>query len=447
MFSRRGFIFVFGGWGPYGPSGDLHVGRSEHPLALQRIPIAGRGPPCSYEMKVTVLEDLEHDQQKRIIVTPAPLRVAVTGGFLRGGYHQESGMFGILQICFPGVRSLSAASSLMEQGMASEQEQLLPEDEQASDSPLPTASWTYLGQMRPRSNHTATFIPPSAAGPRYLNGYVLLFGGTMSGHTVNNIDVLDLETFAWEADRVSEGEAPTPRNSHSATLLATPQGPRVLVAGGGTGDRSNGGPPRGGTDLADASWFDPRTFCWEQAADGVSGLGRGHMAFDLCGTAAILGGGRSPSLQCTAFGACASRRWDVEALAETGTVPQPRIFGGGCLLPDGTLLIFGGWHPWRGASDELWAAHVDGWVTPFCSSLRSGAQPIRRSKSNTFRENFCRDQPAASHLCSDAVSGIRSCASSACACLQQITSTAKQIVERAKLWCPRRYSDELFPQE
>lgn len=359
-------------------------------------------------------------------------------------------MFGVLEIRFPGVRYLSTASSLMEQGLASEQEHLLPADEQASDRPFPTARWTHVGQMRPRSNHTATFIPPSAAGTQYLQGYVFVFGGTMAGHTVNTVDVLDLETFTWDANKACHGEVPTPRNSHSAMLLATPHGPRVLVAGGGTGDRSNGGPPRGGTDLSDASWLDPRTFTWEPAAAGSSLLGRGHVAVDLCGTAALVGGGRSPSLQCTAFSAgirleSGCGRWDVEALTGVAgaSLPQPRVFGGGCTLPDGTLLMFGGWHPWRGTSDELWAAHVDGCVTPFCSSICDGARPVLRSRSDRFRKGPRRHPDA----CHGAASSVSSCMSSVCSCLERLANAGKQIVERSMLLCPRRCRDPLLPQE
>eukprot|EP00747_Dinoflagellata_sp_TGD_P037989 gnl/TRDRNA2_/TRDRNA2_139412_c1_seq1.p1 gnl/TRDRNA2_/TRDRNA2_139412_c1~~gnl/TRDRNA2_/TRDRNA2_139412_c1_seq1.p1 ORF type:complete len:139 (-),score=13.01 gnl/TRDRNA2_/TRDRNA2_139412_c1_seq1:171-545(-) len=74
-------------------------------------------------------------------------------------------------------------------------------------------------------------------------------------------------------------------------------------------------------------------------------------------------------------------------------MPSPRILGGGCALPDGTLLLYGGWNPALGTYGDMWAAHVEGYITPFC---RDFVQPIEGSSTlqggffSTLRLAWCR---------------------------------------------------------
>lgn len=240
--------------------------------------------------------------------------------------------------------------------------------------------------MTPRSNHSATYIPAEVAGPRYPHGCLLAIGGNVRGRVVNTVDVLDLEDLTWENRKATEGSPPEPRNSHSAVLMNSYSQSRVLVMGGCTGDGSNGGPPRGGVDIHTAYWLDPQSFKWQRAreADACS-LGRGHIAVKVCGTVVIIGGGRLPSFQMTAFRADSQPSWKVDAIAGSSGLPRPRILGGGCALPDGSVLIYGGWHPMMGTFDDVWVAHVDGWISPFCAPLcglpprETEARPARRS--------------------------------------------------------------------
>jgi len=356
MFSRQGFLFVFGGWSRSGPSRDLHVGPLKHPLNLHRVPIAGNRPPSTYEMKVTVLGDSDSD------TVSGKFRVAVTGGFLYGGYRGESGTMGIFEVS-------------------------LPHDASTDGSQLPTARWCHTCAMTPRSNHTATYIPPCVAGPRYTHGCLLIFGGNSGGRATNTIDILDLEDMTWGHEQVSSGEIPSPRNSHSALLLPRGAGREVLVMGGCNGDYSNGGPPRGGSDIHTAFWLNPRSFEWQRARQAESSsLGRGHIAVNLSGTALVVGGGTHPAFKVTAFsdGGVPSG-WEVEAVSGRSGAPKPRILGGGCLLGDGTFIMYGGWHPIWGTYGDFWAAHVVGVKTPFCAPLlgeASAAQTVTNTQAS-----------------------------------------------------------------
>ncbi|CAJ1427662.1 unnamed protein product [Effrenium voratum] len=321
MFQRRGQVFVFGGWG-YGPMKDLHVANLkdvqnvQDVLNFREVPIRGAGPFASYEAKTTVLDDEDSDSDS--------FRVLVTGGWRHGGYCEESNMYGIMEINF--------------------------------EEAAVTARWLKVGEMVPRANHTATFVPPSIAGDAFPQGYVVVFGGCIDGQASNCLELLDLSSMQW-LEPAASGETPRPRNSHSATLVRDADfgvlGPAILVAGGGTGDGSNGGPPRGGRDLQDAFWLrlrggldlDGLGLRWAPAA--VPGAGRGHVAARLAGTSTVvfLGGGKPPLPQARSTGG------DLEA--------PGRAFGGGCSLPMGCVLVYGGWHPSRGTFGDIWAAGVD----------------------------------------------------------------------------------------
>lgn len=411
VFCWKGYLFVYGGWGRSGPSNDLHVGALRHPFKLKRIHIAGNPPPPSYEMKVTVLSE-ESDEEEGSSARTS-VRVAVTGGYLSGGYHRESGVIGIFELSSPAEDPPAAPPA----GDAA--------DYRASGVALPTARWCYNGPMRPRSNHTATYVPPGVSGTRYTHGYLLVFGGNVGGVVVNTVDVLDLEDMTWEGGKLTTGEIPSPRNSHSALLLPTRNGHELLVMGGGTGDVRSGGPPRGGQDLSSAYWLDPRSFAWrrEKEADAAS-LGRGHIAVNLFGTAVVVGGGRVPHFQTTAFrSGTSSLGWEVESTVGDNGLPPPRILGGGCALPDGTLLIYGGWHPYGDTFDDIWAAHVDGVVTPFCKPLcnpaSSSESPAFPSRPPLRRKN--RNRPPAP--------------TTWWACLQKLGSKAWKTLLRAKSRC------------
>lgn len=425
MFAWRGFLFVYGGWGDSGPARDLHAGRLRHPLVLHQVALRGSSPPAGYEMKVTPLaEDLEGDSPG-----DATLLVAVTGGYLFGGYRRESDVFGVMEIALPGRGGANApAPADVSPGRTA------PGDD---EEPLPSARWLHVGSMTPRSNHSATFVPARLAGSLYARGALVLFGGNVRGRCSNTVDVLDLESMSWEFEKVAGGAAPSPRNSHTAALQTTADGCRLLVVGGGTGDASNGGPPRGGSDLDDAHFLDLRTLEWTPAARMeacAEAVGRGHVLCEVAGTHVAVGGGRRFHTAALrghapvgrAAGSAEGRTdrhlaWPVESAGATGTtgpsgllavfrasLPGPRMFGGGCALPDGTILIYGGWHPQWGTYGDLWAAHADGWETPFLEPLcrRPPAAP-RNSAPAAATESGSSDEGESPGVCCACCAAVR----------------------------------------
>ena len=56
--------------------------------------------------------------------------------------------------------------------------------------------------------------------------------------------------------------------------------------------------------------------------------------------------------------------------------PSPRAFGGGCALPNGMLMVYGGWNPRQGTYNCFWAACVDevGSKTDFFQKLAEAPQ-------------------------------------------------------------------------
>lgn len=374
MFARHGHLFVFGGWG-HGPESDLHVGRLELPMTLSEVHIQGNPPPRTYEQKVTVLDDdagipgrqagsSEEAMEEQADVAEQNVeehvvRVLVTGGYKYGGYHGESDRYGVLKIhMLPGA--------------------------------MPQAAWEHSGQMPCKlSNHSATFVPARVAGPSFPDGYLLIFGGNDDGDVTNGLHVLDIATFKWVDIFVQPGSPePSPRNSHSATLLQVPfLGDAILVVGGGTGCSGNGGPPRGGRDLTDSWWLSGLTgagpFRWTRAPQGDGNpiaAGRGHVACRLDGTGTVLtvGGGLPPRNMCVAFdlakGGLTFGGESHVAESVTAASPQPRAFGGGCSLPGGSVLIYGGWHPAMGTFGDLWLGHADGAETQLFKDLPETTQ-------------------------------------------------------------------------
>merc|ERR1719401_427539 len=137
-----------------GPVVDLHAGLLKHPLVLKRIPIAGRGPPPSYEMRVTPILDSSNNKAAEEMTT---LRVAVTGGYRSGGYRNESDGVGILELSFPQDTDATAPNA---------------------NPNFPLARWSYTGSTTPRSNHTATYVPSRVSGSRYKEGCLLVLVAT-----------------------------------------------------------------------------------------------------------------------------------------------------------------------------------------------------------------------------------------------------------------------------
>eukprot|EP00438_Fugacium_kawagutii_P018330 Skav212479 [mRNA] locus=scaffold385:407012:408583:- [translate_table: standard] len=322
VFYRNGCVFVFGGWG-FGPMRDLHVAALQAPMHFREVRIQGTGPDPTYEAKTTVLED-DAMEEARVF------KVIVTGGWRHGGYYEESGMYGIMEI-------------------------------ECGDGDV-KARWLRTGSMTPRANHSATYVPPRIAGHLYPNGYLVVFGGCVNGGNSNAMSLLDLSSYHWSEMEAIGG--PRPQNSHSATLVQSAT-PAILFLGGGGGDDSNGGPPRGGHDfVASKYWLcglEGANFRWEKHDATVEHLGgRGHVAVRLSGTSTtvVMGGGRPPLHRACAVSTDVRSHCE-RLLRPVGKVPAARAFGGGCALPDGLALVYGGWHPCKGTFADVWVACFD----------------------------------------------------------------------------------------
>jgi len=293
--------------------------------------------------------------------------VAVTGGYLYGGYGQECSRFGVFEIRFP------------------------------ADGP-PKAAWVKVGDMlESRSNHSATFVPPRIAGPAYPKGYLLAFGGNSRGRVNASVDILDLEGFTWTREyiaSVDEAARPLARNSHSATLLphgGPSCGPAILVVGGGNGDGTNGGPPRGGRDVRDGWWLtglqQDEQLQWTRAAEwsdqptSIGHAGRGHVACRLgrTGTVLAFSGGKPPDPHCVAF---IDGRPRAVTLASGSSSPMARAFGGGCSLPDGTVLIYGGWHLNGRTFSDVWAGYAGDKATDFVARLPASTENVQNDEED-----------------------------------------------------------------
>ena len=236
------------------------------------------------------------------------------------------------------------------------------------------ARWVRTGSQMPRANHSATYVPPSIAGHLYPDGYLLVFGGCVNGTNSNAMSLLDFSNYHWtEIDMGAS--SPEPQNSHSATLVSCTVGSNgskkleyaILILGGGGGDASNGGPPRGGRDfVASEYWLcglEGAQFRWEAHQSSVGPGGRGHVAVRLSGTDTVvmMGGGRPPLQRTcavtTGISGITGNRARVLECKTKG--PAARAFGGGCALPGGLAMVYGGWHPCKGTFSDVWVACFD----------------------------------------------------------------------------------------
>lgn len=337
VFYKHGYVFIFGGWG-FGPMRDLHVAALQTPMHFQEVMVQGSGPAPTYEAKTTVLEDAKELDGDNSGV----FRVIVTGGWRHGGYYEESGMYGIMEIdCRDGAVK---------------------------------ARWVRTGSQMPRANHSATYVPPSIAGHLYPDGYLLVFGGCVNGTNSNAMSLLDFSNYHWtEIDMGAS--SPEPQNSHSATLVSCTVGSNgskkleyaILILGGGGGDASNGGPPRGGRDfVASEYWLcglEGAQFRWEAHQSSVGPGGRGHVAVRLSGTDTVvmMGGGRPPLQRtCAVTTGISGITGNHARVLECKTKgPAARAFGGGCALPGGLAMVYGGWHPCKGTFSDVWVACFD----------------------------------------------------------------------------------------
>ncbi len=179
-----------------------------------------------------------------------------------------------------------------------------------------TGSWTATGSMgEARGNHTATLLS---------DGRVLVVGG----FALASAELYDPRARTW----AQTGAMHQDRGYHTATLL--PDG-KVLVVGGFSGVDN----PQA---TASAELFDPDTGIWTSTAD--MGLARaGHTATLLPDGRVLVVGGSSGggSFQQTASAELYDPR--TASWVATGSMSVIRVYAAATLLPDGMVLVAGGY--------------------------------------------------------------------------------------------------------
>jgi N-acetylneuraminic acid mutarotase len=222
--------------------------------------------------------------------------------------------------------------------------------------------WTSAGNMAyQRSGHTATLLP---------DGRVLVVGGASTAVT----ELYDPVANTW----TSAGSTSVMRKYHTATLLATG---KVLIAAGGRD-------PNGCADLATAELYDPSSNAW--SLTGSLAAARDHHIATLLpsGSVLITGG----------FSGCPYVPGPVLASAElfnpttntwssAGSMATERVSFTASLLPNGKVLIAGGWSPHATpptvSSAELYDPGTNTWA-----AAASMIDPVGRAYHTAIRLPF-----------------------------------------------------------
>ncbi len=193
--------------------------------------------------------------------------------------------------------------------------------------------------VQAREYHTATLLP---------NGKVLVVGGdsTGGGRTLTSAELYDPANGIWTAT----GPLATDRAEHTATLL--PNG-KVLVVGG----------RQFFYDLASAELYDPVSGIWTPTGS-LNTQRHGHTATLLPNGKVLVAGG-SQEFFASVYSLASAELYDpaTGTWSPTGSLATDRFFHTAALLPNGRVLVAGGYSRGRGtlASAESYDAASGTW--------------------------------------------------------------------------------------
>jgi N-acetylneuraminic acid mutarotase len=215
-------------------------------------------------------------------------------------------------------------------------------------------SWS-LGELNePRHSHTATLLP---------DGRVLIAGGTGTavGSILDSFEIFDPVTDTWTLPAETLNQA---RTGHTATLL--PDG-RVLVVGGFL----EGMPFSDSVEI-----FDPVTETWELTTGTLNQGRRSHTATLLVDGRVLIAGGVGSGVGWTSSVEIfdpATETWELS----TETLNQERADHTATLLSDGRVLVAGGYGVVNGTGflQELVGTEVFDPVTESWTSMGDLAEP------------------------------------------------------------------------
>ncbi len=193
----------------------------------------------------------------------------------------------------------------------------------AAPGPKLGSIWINTGSLNTgRYAHTATLLP---------NGKVLVAGGRINGNYLDSAELYDPTTGTWS----STSSMTTSRSGHTATLL--PSG-KVLVAGG----------YHVGSELTASELYDPATGTWSSTGNLNTPRSRHTATLLANGNVLVAGGDTNGNTVDTAISSAELYDPATGSWTNTGGLSTARDTHTATLLPNGKVLVAGGWHVYYG---------------------------------------------------------------------------------------------------